>query len=43
MKLRTFFGEQVRGEMTTASPVSQDGIPILLVDEEPFASEELQI
>jgi hypothetical protein len=39
MKLRTFDGEQVRGEMTTAFPVSQDGIPIFWVDDEPFAPE----
>jgi hypothetical protein len=42
VKLRTFDGEQVRGEMTTAFPVSQDGIPILLVDDEPFAPEEAE-
>ncbi len=42
MKLRTFDGEQVQGEMTAAFPVSQDGIPILLVDDEPFAPEEAE-
>jgi hypothetical protein len=42
MKLRTFDGEQVRGEMTTSFPVSQDGIPILLVDDGPFAPEEAE-
>ena len=42
MKLRTFLGEQVLGEMTTAFPVSQGGIPILLVDDEPFAPEEAE-
>jgi len=42
MKLRTFDGEQIRGEITTDRPVSQDGIPILLVDDEPFAPEEAE-
>ena len=42
MKLRTFDGEQIRGEMTTTFPVSQDGTPILLVDDEPFAPEEAE-
>jgi hypothetical protein len=40
MKLRLFDGEQVRGEMTTAFPVSQDGSPILLADDESFSPEE---
>ena len=42
MKLRTFEGEQVRGEMTTDLPVSQDGIPVLLVNDEPFSPEEAE-
>jgi hypothetical protein len=42
MRLRTFDGEQVRGEMTTDFPVSQDGIPILLADGEPFSPEEAE-
>ena len=42
MKLRTFDGEPVRGEMTTDFPVSQDGIPILLADGEPFSPEEAE-
>ena len=42
MKLRTFDGEQVQGEMTTDFPVSQDGIPILLADGEPFSPEEAE-
>ena len=42
MKLRTFDGEQVRGKMTTDFPVSQDGIPVLLVNDEPFSLEEAE-
>ena len=42
MKIRTFDGEQVRGEITTDFPVSQDGIPILLADGEPFSPEEAE-
>jgi len=42
MKLRTFDGEQVRAEMTTDFPVSQDGTPILLADGEPFSPEEAE-
>jgi len=42
MKLRTFEGEPVRGEMTTDFPVSQDGIPVLLVKDEPFSPEEAE-
>ena len=42
MKLRTFDGEPVRGEITTDFPVSQDGIPILLADGEPFSPEEAE-
>ena len=42
MKLRTFDGEQVRGEMTTAFPVSHDGSPILLVNNDPFSPEEAE-
>jgi hypothetical protein len=42
MKLRTFDGEQVRGEMTTDFPVSQDGTPILLAGGEPFSPEEAE-
>jgi hypothetical protein len=43
MKLRTFDGEPIRGEITTDFPVSQDGIPILLVDGEPFSPEETEL
>jgi hypothetical protein len=42
MKLRTFEGEPVRGEMTTNFPVSRDGIPVLLVKDEPFSPEEAE-
>jgi hypothetical protein len=42
MKLRTFDGEPVRGEMTTDFPVSQDPTPILLADGEPFSPEEVE-
>ena len=42
MKLRTFDGEQVRGEITTDLPLSQDGLPVLLVNDEPFSPEEAE-
>jgi hypothetical protein len=42
MKLRTFDGEPVFGEMTTDFPVSQDGNPVLLVNDEPFSPEEAE-
>jgi hypothetical protein len=42
MKLRTFEGEPVKGEMTTDFPISQDGIPVLLVKDEPFSPEEAE-
>ena len=42
MKLRTFEGEPVRGAMTTDFPVSQDGIPVLIVKDEPFSPEEAE-
>ncbi len=42
MKLRTFDGERVIGELTTEYPVSQDGLPVLLVEGEPFAPEEAE-
>jgi hypothetical protein len=40
MKLRTFEGEQFEGEMTTDFPISQDGIPVLLVNDRPFSPEK---
>ena len=42
MKLRTFDGEPVRGKMTTDSPVSPDGVPVLLVNDEPFSPKEAE-
>ena len=42
MKLRTFEGEPVRGEMTTEFPVSEDDITVLLVKDEPFSPEEAE-
>ena len=42
MKLRTFDGEPVRGEMTSDLVVSQDGIPVLLVNDDPFSPEEAE-
>lgn len=42
MKLRTFEGEQFQGEMTTDFPISQDGIPVLLVNDRPFSPEEAE-
>jgi hypothetical protein len=39
MKLRTFDGEEIRGEMTSAFLVSQDGSPILLANDESFSPE----
>jgi hypothetical protein len=42
MNLKTFDGEHIRGEMTTAFPVSQDGSPILLVNDDPFSPEEAE-
>jgi hypothetical protein len=40
LKLRTLDGEQFRGELTTTFPVSQDGSPILLANDESFSPEE---
>ncbi len=42
MKLRTFDGEPIRGEMTNDFPVSQDGIPVLIVKDEPFSPEKAE-
>jgi len=42
MKLRTFEGEPVRGKTTTDSPVSPDGVPVLLVNDEPFSPKEAE-
>ena len=42
MKLRTYEGEPVRGEFTTDFSVSQDGLPVLLVHNEPVPPEEAE-
>jgi hypothetical protein len=42
MKLRTFEGEPVRAKMSTVSPVSPDGFPVLLINGEPFSPEEAE-
>jgi hypothetical protein len=42
LKLRTFEGEPVLGELTTEYPASQDGIPVLIVNDEPFSPEEAE-
>ena len=42
MKIRTFEGGPVRGEMTTDFPGRQDDIPVLLVKDEPFSPEEAE-
>ena len=42
MILRTFKGEAARGKMTTDSPVSSDGVPVLLVNGEPVSPEEAE-
>ena len=42
MKLRTFEGESVQGELTTEYPVSRDGLPVLLVTDESFSPDEAE-
>ena len=42
MKLRTFDGEPVIGDLTTEYPVSPDGLPVLLVNDKPFSPEEAE-
>ncbi|MFH1758211.1 MAG: hypothetical protein ABH969_09210 [Pseudomonadota bacterium] len=42
MKLRTFDGEPVTGQLTMEYPLSQDGLPVLLVNDEPFSPEEAE-
>ena len=42
MKLRTFEGEPVQGELTTEYPVSRDGLPVLVVTDEPFSPDEAE-
>ena len=40
MKLRTFDGHRTRGELSTEHPLSQDGIPVLVVDGEAYLPDE---
>ena len=42
MKLRTFEGEPVQGELTTEYPASRDGLPVLIVADEPFSPDEAE-
>ena len=42
LKLRIFDGEPVIGELATKYPVSRDGLPVLLVNDEPFSPEEAE-
>ena len=43
MKLRTFDGEEIKGEITTAFPVSQDGVSVLLANSEALGPEEAEL
>jgi len=40
LKLRTFDGERARGELSTDHPLSQDGVPVLVVGGEAYLPEE---
>ena len=40
MKLRTFYGQHARGELSTDHPLSQDGFPVLVVDGEAYLPDE---
>jgi hypothetical protein len=42
LKLRTFEGEPVTGELTTEYPVSRDGLPVLLVKGQHFSPAEAE-
>ena len=42
MKLRTYDGEPVTGQLTTEYPLSQDGLPVLLINDEPFSPAEAE-
>jgi len=42
LKLRTFEGEPVLGELTTEYPVSRDGLPVLIVNDESFRPGEAE-
>jgi hypothetical protein len=40
LKLRTFDGHRTRGELSPEHPLSQDGIPVLVVAGEAFLPDE---
>jgi len=40
LKLRTFEGHRVKGELSNEHPMSQDGVPVLVVDGEAYLPEE---
>jgi hypothetical protein len=40
LKLRTFEGHRAKGDLSTDHPLSQDGIPVLVVDGEAYLPEE---
>ena len=40
MKLRTFDGERARGELSLDHPLSQDGVPVLIVGGEVYLPDE---
>ncbi len=42
MKLRTFEGKRVKGELITEYPISTDGSPVLVVNGEPYGPEEAE-
>jgi hypothetical protein len=40
LKLRTFEGERVKGELFPEHPASRDGLPVLVVDGDAYLPEE---
>ena len=40
MKLRTFDGQRARGDLSTDHPLSQDGVPVLVVGGEVYLPDE---
>ena len=40
MKLRTFDGGRLRGELSSDHPLSQDGVPVLVVGGEAYLPDE---
>jgi len=40
LKLRTFDGERARGELSLDHPLSQDGVPVLIVGGEVYLPDE---